>query len=41
MVGSSVDGAETVETRRDPLVDSHGHNSVSVGSTINALELAD
>jgi hypothetical protein len=39
MVGSSVDRAEAVETRREPLVDSRSHDSVTVSSTVNTLEL--
>jgi hypothetical protein len=41
MVGSSVDGTETVEARRKALVDTHGHDSVSVSSTVNTLELTN
>ena len=40
MVGSSVDGAETVEACREALVDSRGHDSVAVSSTVNTLELS-
>jgi len=39
MVGSSVDGAEAVESCGEALVDSRGHNSVTVSSTVNTLEL--
>jgi hypothetical protein len=39
MVGSSVDGAEAVEACREALVDSRGHDSVTVSSTVNTLEL--
>ncbi len=41
MVGSSVDGAEAVEACRDALGDSCGHDSVTVSSTINTLELSN
>ena len=39
MVGSSVDGAEAVEARREALVDSRGYDPVAVSSTVNTLEL--
>lgn len=39
MVGSSVDGAEAEEACREALVDNCGHDSVTVSSTINTLEL--
>ena len=40
MVGSSVDGAETVEACWKALVDWRGHDSVTVSSTVNTLELS-
>ena len=40
MVSSSVDGAETVEACREALVDGCGHDSVTVSSTVNTLELS-
>jgi hypothetical protein len=38
MVSSSIDCAETMEARFDTLVDSHGHDSVVISSTVNTLE---
>ena len=40
MVGSSVDGAEAVEACWDALVDGRGHDSVTVSSTVDTLELS-
>lgn len=39
MVRGSVDGAETVEACLNALVDSRGHDSGIVRSTVNTLEL--